>query len=204
MLRRLVVPHLPGFARLYPDVEVDLHASDEPADVIRDGIDVALHVGKAPGEDLEYLQLTDLPQVLCASPDYLEEEGRPSQPSHLKDHICLGHADEEYWRLVNGRDNHIIRINSRLRTNCSDLIREAALAGLGIALCPAAAIDKELANGSLLHVMPDWLSDAPSRLYAVLACREFMPAKVEAFLDFFKSRIEGQPEQQSEKIRALA
>ncbi|MFO1171770.1 MAG: LysR family transcriptional regulator [Hyphomicrobiaceae bacterium] len=193
ILRRLVMPHLPGFARQYPEVELDFNVSDEPADVIRDGIDVALHLGPPPGDDLEHRHLVDLPRILCAAPSYLDEEGTPAEPQHLRDHTCLGEADEEHWRLVGPKDSHLVRVNGRLRTNCSDLIREAALAGLGIALCPQASVDAELASNRLVRIMPGWQGGEPSALYAVLACREFMPAKVEAFLDFFSGRLASRP-----------
>ena len=204
ILRRLVVPQLPRFARLYPDVELDFHVSDEPADIIRDGIDVALHVGAAPGDDLDVRHLTDLPRILCAAPAYLDEEGTPMLPQHLRDHTCLGQADEEHWRLVGPQDSHIIRVNGRLRTNCSDLIREAAIAGLGIALCPAASIAVELKSRALVHVMPDLRSGEACGLYAVLACREFTAAKVEAFLGFLAECLKVTPEVTPERIRVLA
>jgi DNA-binding transcriptional LysR family regulator len=204
ILRRLVVPQLPRFARLYPDVELDFHVSDEQADIIRDGIDVALHVGAAPSDDLDVRHLTDLPRILCAAPAYLDEEGTPMLPQHLRDHTCLGQTDEEHWRLVGPQDSHIIRVNGRLRTNCSDLIREAAISGLGIALCPAASIAVELKSRALVHVMPDLRSGEASGLYAVLACREFMPAKVEAFLGFLAECLEVTPAVTPERIRVMA
>jgi DNA-binding transcriptional LysR family regulator len=195
ILRRLVLPHLPDFARRFPDVELDFHVSDEPADIIRDGIDVALHVGAEPAGDLDVRHLGDLPRVLCAAPSYLEEEGTPREPLHLRDHTCLGQADEEHWCLIGPKDTQIVRVNSRLRTNCSDLIREAALSGLGVALAPAANIAQELADGRLVHIMSDWRSGDASGLYAVLALKEFMPVKVEAFLEFFGEWLRGRPEQ---------
>ncbi len=189
IIRRLVVPHLREFARRFPEVELDFHVSDEPADIIRDGIDIALHTGVRPAEDLDVRHLGDLPRILCASPSYLDEEGSPAQPQHLRDHTCLGQADEEHWRLAGSKDSQLVRVNGRLRTNCSDLIREAALSGLGIALCPAASIAAELADGTLVHVMPNWRSSEACGFYAVLALREFTPAKVEAFLEFFAERL---------------
>jgi DNA-binding transcriptional LysR family regulator len=193
ILRRLVVPHLPDFSRRFPDVELDFHVTDQPADIIRDGIDVALVVGAPPSDDLDIRHLMDVPRILCAAPTYLVEEGTPAQPQHLRDHTCLGQADEEHWRLVASKDSQIVRVNGRLRTNCSDLIREAALSGLGVALCPAAAIAQELAEGHLIHVLPEWRGGDASGLYAILGLREFMPAKVEAFLDYFSQRLARQP-----------
>lgn len=204
ILRRLVMPHLPAFTRLYPDVELDFNVSDEPADVIRDGIDIALHLGGSPGADIEFRHLAELPRILCAAPGYLDEEGTPAEPQHLRDHTCLGQADEEHWRLLGPKDSHLVRVNGRLRTNCSDLIREAALAGLGIALCPAASIDAELSSGRLQQVMPAWRGGEPSGLFAVLAGREFTPAKVEAFLDYFTERLTVRPQTQPELVRISA
>ena len=189
IIRRFVVPHLKEFGRRYPEVELDLHISDEPADVIRDGIDIALHCGARPGEDLDIRHLGNLTRVLCASPTYLDDEGTPAEPAHLRDHVCLGQADEEHWRLVSPTESQLVRVNSRLRTNCSDLIREAAVSGLGIALCSVAAITQELESGALVHVMSDWQSGEDSGLYAVLALKEFTPAKVEAFMAFFGEHL---------------
>jgi DNA-binding transcriptional LysR family regulator len=194
ILRRLLVPHLPRFARLYPDVDLDLHVSDEPVDIIRDGIDVALHVGIRPGEDLDVRHLSDLPRILCAAPVYLDENGTPMQPQHLRDHTCLGQSDEEQWQLVSPKDSHHIRVNGRLRTNCSEVIRDAAVAGMGVALCSEASIAQELASGTLVQIMPEWHGGEACGLYAVLAYREFMPAKVEAFLGFFNERLTEQLE----------
>lgn len=193
IIRRLIMPHLREFARHFPEVELDFHVSDEPADIIRDGIDIAVHTGVRPAEDLDVRHLGDLPRILCATPGYLDEEGSPAQPLHLRDHTCLGQADEEHWRLVSSQDSQIVRVNGRLRTNCSDLIREAALSGLGIALCPVASIADELAKGELVHVMTEWQGGDTGGLYAVLALREYTPAKVQAFLGFFAERLAERP-----------
>jgi len=185
--RQHIAPHLPAFIERYPDIELDFQLTDNFVDIIRDGFDVAIRIGELADSSLVARKIAPDDRVLCASPKYLAENPAPVKLSDLERHNCLlaGSQAQDGWRL---RDKdcreHQVRVDGNIRSNSSDFIREALLLGLGLSLRSTWDIAPELERGDLQVVMPDFSGSANFAVHAVYPCREFLPAKVHAFIDF--------------------
>jgi len=163
-----IAPHLKPFLDLYPRIELDLRLSDEFADMQREQIDLAIRITPAIGPGLEAHRLADSRRVLCASPAYLAEAGTPGTPEALTGHRLLAAAGQLPWRLT-GPDGEQSRIEgaSHVRTNSSEVPRELALSGVGIALRSLWDVGHHLADGSLVRVLPMYQGSTDVCIYAV-------------------------------------
>lgn len=180
-----IAPHLPKFIERYPDIELDFQLTDNFVDIIRDGFDVAIRIGELADSSLVARKIAPDDRVLCASPKYLAEHPAPEKLSDLERHNCLLAGSQDGWRLKDneGRE-HQIRVEGSIRSNSSDFIREALLLGLGLGLRSTWDIAPELERGDLQVVMPEFTGSSNFAVHAVYPCREFLPAKVHAFIDF--------------------
>jgi DNA-binding transcriptional LysR family regulator len=181
-----VAPLLPGFLQAYPEVQVDLHLSDETVDLIGRGFDLALRIAALPDSSLVARRLGPVARHLVGSPAYLAARGRPTHPSHLSDHACLGYAylpNPETWWFVNATGEEVlIRPSGPLCANNADGVTPALVAGLGLAVQPDFAVAAQLADGRLEAVMTDW-SPPPVALHLVMPPGGPRPARVEALAD---------------------
>lgn len=182
-----VAPILPRFLELYPEVSVDLHLSDQVIDIVGEGIDMVLRIAALPDSSLVARRLRPVARYAVASPAYLDAHGRPTHPSHLGDHACLGYAylpSPETWRFVNAAGEEVaVRPSGPFSANNADALTPALLAGLGIAVQPDFAVAGLLAEGRLETVMPDW-TPPPVALHLVQPPGGPRPARVEAMADF--------------------
>ncbi|MEL7049963.1 MAG: substrate binding domain-containing protein, partial [Pseudomonadota bacterium] len=123
-------------------------------------------------------------RVICASPAYIKENGVPETLADLEHHNCLAAGAQSIWRLNGPDGEQQYRVRGNIRSNSSEFIREALLSGLGIGLRSTWDISAELASGDLEVIMKDYTGSQNVAIYAVYPCREFMPAKVNAFIEF--------------------
>jgi DNA-binding transcriptional LysR family regulator len=135
--------------------------------------------------------------VLCASPDYLRRFGMPRTPEELTQHECLmlvGSAGrQDVWRLHDAQGQlHTVRVSGRLESTLGELLRDAALAGLGIAHHSTWHVCDDLRAGRLKVVLPEY-SIADTGIYAVMPQRRLVPLRVRAFVDFLAEQFGDQP-----------
>ncbi|MBB4064277.1 LysR substrate-binding domain-containing protein [Gellertiella hungarica] len=182
--RMHIAPHLKGFMDRFPELSVNLILSDDYTDIIGGGFDLAIRIGEPGDSSLVARKLAPVRRVLCATPDYIRRHGRPDNVSDLKGHVCLRPHNGEVWRLVGPEGPLAIRPEGRLITNSSEVIREAVLAGMGIALRSTWDVGEELKSGRLVQVLPGIEGSRHVTLSAVYPSRQFLPAKVRAFIDF--------------------
>lgn len=182
--RQHVAPHLPLFFTKFPEIELDLHLTDNFVDIIGDGFDLAIRIGELEDSSLVAKKLAPDTRVICASQQYLERTGIPSKLSDLESHNCLSAGAQDYWRLE-GPDGQLNqRLKGNLRSNSSEFVREALLAGLGVGLRGTWDIGPDLLKGDLKVVLPQYRGSSNMAIYAVYPCREFLPEKVNVFIEF--------------------
>jgi DNA-binding transcriptional LysR family regulator len=181
--RQHIAPHLASFLEQYPDIELDLHLSDNFADIIREGFDLAIRIGELQDSSLVARKLAQDNRILCATPRYIAKAGSPKSVADLEHHNCLSAGTPEGWRLEGPDGVKTVRVTSNLRTNSVDFVREALLAGLGIGLRATWEIGHELASGTLIRILPSYQGASSSAIYAVYPSRDFMPAKVNVFIE---------------------
>ncbi len=182
--RQHIAPYLPEFVSRYPDIELDFDLTDNFVDIIREGFDVAIRIGELADSTLVARKIAPDTRVICASPQYLEKAGRPETLGELETHNCLSAGAQDFWKLEGPEGQVQLRTKGNIRSNSSELIREALLSGLGIGLRGTWDIGAELASGALEVVLPQYKGSSNLAIYAVYPCREFMPAKVHAFIEF--------------------
>ncbi|MGL5447203.1 MAG: LysR family transcriptional regulator [Rhabdaerophilum sp.] len=178
-----VAPHLVRFLEKYPEISVDLSLADHFVDVVGDGFDVAIRIADLADTSLVAKKLASNHRLLCASPSYLEKHGKPQSLLELSRHRLLVH-NADHWRLY-GPDGQVsVPVQSAVVTNSSEVIREAVLAGLGIALRSTWDVGPELNSGRLLPVLPTYRGGQRVAIYAVYPSRRHLPQKTRVFIDF--------------------
>ncbi|MCZ8179882.1 MAG: LysR family transcriptional regulator [Rhizobium sp.] len=182
--RMHVAPHLKPFMEAHPDLAIHLVLSDEFTDIVGGGFDLAIRIAELNDSSLVARRLAPVRRVLCASPDYLAEYGTPATLDDLKKHRCLPAHNHESWRLEGPNGPVTLRPEGMLITNSSEVIREAVIAGLGIALRSTWDVGAELKSGKLVQVLPQYESSRNVALSAVYPSRQFLPAKVRLFIDY--------------------
>ncbi len=182
--RMHVAPHLKPFMEAHPDLAIHLVLSDEFTDIVGGGFDLAIRIAELNDSSLVARRLAPVRRVLCASPDYLAEHGTPATLDDLKKHRCLPAHNHESWRLEGPSGPVTLRPEGMLITNSSEVIREAVIAGLGIALRSTWDVGAELKSGKLVQVLPQFESSRNVALSAVYPSRQFLPAKVRLFIDY--------------------
>ncbi|AWH27896.1 MULTISPECIES: LysR family transcriptional regulator [Stenotrophomonas] len=179
-------PLLAGYRQRYPQVELDLALSDRLVDMVEEGYDVALRITREPSPALIARRLGQARITLCAAPAYLAARGTPATPQDLATHDCLGYsywASGNQWPLQGPGGEVRVAVNSILQANNGDVLREAAIAGLGVILQPDFLLEQALADGRLVRVLPEW-EVPPIGIFAVYTSRSHLAPKVRSFIDY--------------------
>lgn len=182
--RMHVAPHLLAFMDAHPELTVQLELSDGFTDLVGGGYDLAIRIADLSDSTLVARRLAPVRRILCASTDYIARHGMPKTLEELRLHACLPAHNNESWRLIGPDGPVTLKPQGRLITNSSEVIREAVIGGIGIALRSTWDIGEELKSGKLLQVLPDYESTRGVSLSAVYPSREFLPAKVRLFIDY--------------------
>jgi DNA-binding transcriptional LysR family regulator len=183
---------LPSFIARYPGVSVELQLDDRQVDLVEEGYDVAIRVGRLQDSNLVARRLTPCRQVLCASPSYLAKHGAPERPEDLLEHSCIIYSllsTPREWRFTDAAgETHVVPVNGALQSNNGLVNRAAAIAGAGIVLLPAFYIGEELHAGQLKAVLSDF-KPIDLAIYALYPERRNLTPKVRAFVDFLATKF---------------
>jgi DNA-binding transcriptional LysR family regulator len=176
-----------AFSTRYPRIHIRFEVggmSDRSYEFLDQGFDVAFHTRHVRDCGLMLRKIADLEFTLCAAPVYMHRAGAPAQVSELSEHDCLMNTNDPIWHVRPGGHDVHLKINEPVYSSNSYLtLRKAALGGRGIGLLPIRLVRDELADGSLVQVLPD--CDVPDRpLYALHSPGGQTPARVRLFLDF--------------------
>ena len=181
-----VAPHVARFLDLHPRVDLELNLSDAYEDLLAERIDIAIRITSDIPAHLEGHPLAANRRILCASPAYLAAHGAPGKIADLAHHRLLAADGQLPWRLVNGRARKLVDGQSHVRTNSSEIVRELALTGVGIALRSLWDVGELIAQGSLVRVLDSWEGPADLAVHAVHPRAAGRPAAVDAFIAFLR------------------
>lgn len=199
LLRVVIPPRVPEsiftqwlaeFLHAYPEVSLDVVATDVHVDLVAEGFDVALRYGAIDDTSLVSRTLVVNAEIAVASPRYLADRGTPAAPEDLADHNCIvgytgANVPNPRWPLLDGGSTHV---GGSLMTNHVGLRLEAAKRDLGIAIVVDRIAQDLVASGDLVWVLPDTVGRRDhARL--VYRDREFLDPKIRAFIDFIVSRV---------------
>jgi DNA-binding transcriptional LysR family regulator len=190
--RMHIAPHLMAFLAAYPEITIDLSLSDQFVDIVAEGYDLAIRIADLADSSLVAKRLAPNHRVLCATPGYLKARGRPETLADLTNHRLLLH-NADHWRLEGKNGPAAVRVESAVRTNSSEVIREAVLAGMGIALRSTWDVGPEIDSGKLVIVLPDWHASSRVAVHAVYPSRRHLAHKVRVFMDFLGERFGNPP-----------
>ncbi|MDU9393811.1 LysR family transcriptional regulator [Pseudomonas sp. zfem002] len=181
---------LPEFLQRYPQVSVEVDLSDRSVDLLGEGYDLALRIGVLEDSTLIARRLAAIERVYCASPDYLARKGTPSRPDELASHDCLpyGHGRQVQWRFVEQGKARVVTVCGRMRANNGELLRDAAIKGMGITYLPTFIVADALAAGQLVSVLETFAPE-PLQLSAVYPQHRQSARPVQVLIEFMRERL---------------
>jgi DNA-binding transcriptional LysR family regulator len=185
-------PVIAGYAKRYPRVKLNLSLSDRKVDLVEEGYDVAIRIGKLPESGLIARKLGVVHGVIVGAPEYLERHGRPKTPADLANHVCLAYSLASFgdeWRLQ-GPDGVVsVRSTGPIKADNGDILRLAAVAGGGLILQPWFIVEEDVRAGRLEQILNDYTFEELG-IYAVYPSRRYLSAKVRTFVDFVFDHLE--------------
>lgn len=185
-----VAPHLGVFLAAYPRIDLAFDLSDHFVDLLGERVDCAIRIAGAVPGTVVARRLGESRRVLCAAPAYLADHGPPDRIGDLAGHRLLAADGQMPWRLVAAGKTVAIERASHVRTNSSEMVRELALGGVGIALRSLWDVGDALRDGRLVRVLADWEGSTEVGIYAVHLRSPAMPAAVNAFVAFLRETID--------------
>jgi DNA-binding transcriptional LysR family regulator len=197
--RQHIAPTLAAFLAAHPEIRLQLDLTDRLVNLAQEGFDLAIRHAQAPPDTHVAWVLCPSRSVLVASSDYLRRHGTPAHPAELASHQCLlylrGLAAQSWsFEREGGRrpaENVIVSVNGPLRANNSEVLREAALGGLGIGLLPDFSASGFIGARQLVRVLPQWQPRGffGDRLYAIRPWSPQVPRAVQCFVDHLRQAL---------------
>ncbi|WP_431674562.1 LysR family transcriptional regulator [Rhizobium leguminosarum] len=204
--RLVVLPLLEKYLQAWPDIQVEVSFTDRLADIVEEGFDLAIRIG-ATATDTRLVSrvIATYKALLCASPAYLAERGEPRDIDDLAVHDCLifaGRNQRQGWRF-RGEGGSWIKAQgrSRLRLDSAEAIRDAALAGLGIALLPDFLVADDLVTGRLRQILPDLETD-DVKIVTLYPDKRLLEPRVRRFIDLMVEELGDQSEARNRDARS--
>ena len=203
--RHMLAPLLPAFAAQHPRLELELLITDRHVDVLKEDIDISVRYRDVLEPGMSVRQLASVPRILCASPQYLQQHGRPQSAQDLLEHPCLLYRRERDGRLMRWpflRDGQRTDPQQKIAAIGSDIdaLVEFAVAGGGIVWAGSFIVHEQLRQGRLLPLTLKparkgqlQFEGAPLDFFACFKDRKYVPAKVRALVDYLLQEL---PKQQ--------
>ena len=187
LVRQLIKP----FMSAYPELKIDLYVIDREVDLIAERFDIALRIGPGTLKDSSLIgkKLFDIRMGLFASPEYIKEHGEPASADELSNYPFIIFTKEQLpiFKYSKAFAPSLSETTTgHLKINDVVTCKEAALAGLGIAILPVAIVEHEVTTGKLTQLLPDYKLESPA-LFAVYPSRQWAPSKLKVFLQHVES-----------------
>ena len=190
-----LAPALADFARMHPKVELDISLNDRTVDLLAGGYDMAVRIGNLQDSMLIARKIAPVRGVVVASPNYLDERGRPEHPRDLAEHDLLFYANiptYEQWRFRIGDGWEHVKGHARFRADNGEMLREAACAGLGIVILPSFIASHAIQAGELEVLLRDFPLEEVG-LHLVMPPGRASTARIRALIDFLSQRFGPEP-----------
>ncbi len=178
---------LPQFQKRYPLIQLNVRITGRFVDLVEEGIDVALRVGKMEDSSLIARLIQTCQMQVCASPEYWKNQGKPSHPQELMQHNCLIYqpaSNARNWPFKNPQGENIsVKVNGNLQSDDGGLLLSAAKSGQGIFYVPSFLITEDLKSGVLEQALEEF-SRKDTGLYALYPRTKHVPSKMRVFIDY--------------------
>jgi DNA-binding transcriptional LysR family regulator len=193
---RVVAPLLPRFAQRYPDIQVEIELSEHPVNLVEQDFDVDIRTGESSDSGFVIKRLLSSDEVLVASPAFVKAHPRIKHPSDLPQVRCLTYRREHEsttWKYIDEQgQQQELPIQGVLSSNNGELLRLAAMGGMGIALLSEPTVRGSIADGSLVRLLPDYrfaVRQFSNGIFVVFRQSRTLPLKVRAFVDFIAEAL---------------
>lgn len=191
-----ITPALAEFSSQQPMVEVSLTLIDRAPNLVEEGYDLAVRLGRLEDSTLVAHRLARSRMVLCGAPSYLARHGRPRHPAELTEHNCLQITYPPLqlsdWVFDGPQGRVSVSVHGDFESNIGDVLRIAAVRGSGLILQPSYMVGEDIASGALEAVLEDY-EPLTIDIHAVYPHRKYLSAKVSSFVEFLKERFRGEP-----------
>ncbi|MBW3698203.1 LysR family transcriptional regulator [Vibrio sp. T187] len=184
---RMLAPLLHQFIQLHPQVELDLMLTNQKLDLIDQGVDVAIRLGRLEDSSLIAKRLSQRQLYVCASPEYLERYGEPHTLSELSNHQCLV-GSFEHWRFKENKQSRSVRVNGRIKCNSGLALLDAAKHSVGLVQLPDYYVNDALDSGELVEVLTDYRDDKEG-IWALYPQNRNLSPKVRLLVDFLSEQF---------------
>ena len=196
---RWIAPLLPQFLRERPQVTIEIGAAGRYVDLIEEGCDLAIRIGRLPDSGLTARKLASIHTIVCAAPAYLATHGTPRRIAELSGHNCLTYSlgqtiGADRWPFGDG--GTAVEVSGTLKADSGDMLLVAARAGLGIIYEPTFIVADDLRAGTLVAIPLDVNPIDLGGVHAVYPSRRYVPQKVRAFIEFLAERFVHPPWEQ--------
>ena len=190
-----IAPLIPPFAARFPRIQLALSLSDRTVNVIEEGYDLAIRIGELEDSSLAARKLAPNRRVVCASPAYLKTHETPRQPGDLQQHNCLTTTELSMNWEYKGPDRKrgAVRVSGNYACDNWEVLREWAMAGLGVALKSTWDVRRQLEDGSLVRLLPGYDFGTDVAIYAIYPHRRYLPAKTRVFIDYLAESFGPEP-----------
>jgi len=188
---RDIVPRLPEFLTAHPLLKIELVVADELQNLIAEGADVAIRMGKLTDSQFGARKLTTMQRHVVAAPAYLKSRGTPKTPADLSEHDCVvgpGPGARQSWSFTHGVTVTSVDVQGRLQTNSGPALFACLTAGLGIGIASDAMCREQLKSGELVEVLKSYKLE-PVEVHAVFPAGPRPSAKVRAFVDYLAASL---------------
>ncbi|MFZ6672928.1 LysR family transcriptional regulator [Undibacterium sp. Xuan67W] len=192
--RSQLAPLIPKFAKEFPDIILDVRVTDRNIDLVEEGIDIGFFLDlQKIDSSMIARKLVTSEVLLCASPDYIKKYGAPKNAEDVSNHKCLNFGYDfmrDNWAIQGVRGQPAspkqIPIHSCVISNNADILRECAVAGMGLVLRPSVMLGDDLSSGRLVRIFPEYLLGEVS-ISMVYPSRRLLSAKVRNFVNFISA-----------------
>ena len=187
-----LVPAIADFMKIYPEIKVELLFGAHYEDLIDNGLDLGIRIGKLPDSNLIARRLIARYMRVCAAPDYLHRAGTPLVPEDLYNHNCLLYLNSptgNEWHFEKDKQKKIINIKSNFSSNSSQNLEAAAVAGMGIVFLPGYMMTKHIKQGKLISLLDEYCPQN-IEINAVYPATRHLATKVRVFIDFLAARLQ--------------
>lgn len=178
-----LAPLVNDFALRYPELQVEMHLTNQKLDLVAEGFDLAIRLRKLDDSSMMARRLGSRTLYVCASPQYLSAHGEPHSLSELGRHNCLP-GTLEYWRFQEQNRPRNIKVSGSIRCNSGRALVDAALKGIGIVQLPDYYVEEYLESGRLISLLEHY-READDGIWALYPQNRYLSPKVSMLLDYF-------------------
>lgn len=191
-----LAPMIAEFAARYPEIRLEVDFSDQFIDIVESGVDVCIRIASLSDSSLIARKLKRCPMVLAASPAYIKAHGEPKHPDELINHRFIEYSNVERLREWRYRDpksgqEKVAPTHVVMRANHAEMLRHAALSGVGLVFGPMFILRDDVEAGKLKPLLVDYEPTPERNIYALFSQNRYMTAKVRLFIDFLAEKLAG-------------